>query len=62
MWHGSDVTQYWFRCGSVAHSMVQMLYSIGSGVGRCVCPGVCGVQCCGSIVCGVVHMRFSSGS
>ena len=56
------MTQYWFSCGSVVHSVVQMLYSIGSGMGRCVCVQVCVVQCCGSVACGVVHMWFIRGS
>ena len=65
VWHGSDVTQYWFSCGSVVHSVVQMLYSIGSGMGRCGCPGVCGTMLwfsgvwCGSYV---VHSWFMCGS
>ena len=50
------MTQYWFICGSVVHSMVQMLSSIGSGVGRCVCVQVCVVQCCDSVVHGTVQL------
>ena len=43
VWHDSDMSQMFVVkcCGSVVHGMFQMVCSIGSGVGRCVCPGVC---------------------